>query len=308
MSQSPLDGLMHLAQREGVDIRPTLLRVLTDLYVQSPKHSLSEQQQYSELASRLIEDVDDATREIVRTRLAAHPDAPQAVLERLAVQPLPPQATNDAPAEIAPAPSLETADTPHVEPAASPLAQRFMDAGSAERIEILCALEDSPLTPAPHPEPFRTGRAIAVLERASFAADQPAFTAELADALSLPPELAERIVGDASGEPLACAAKALGMPDEVFQRVLIFLKPEWSHSALAVFRLARLYETLNEHASLVMLAAWRGVSAERPRARYQPALYDDERRRARPAAAASVQPGSAPRTVTPAAERGNQRR
>jgi hypothetical protein len=303
MSQSPLDGLMHLAQREGVDIRPTLLRVLTDLYVQSPKHSLAEQQQYSELATRLIADVDDATREIVRTRLAAHPDAPQAVLERLAVQPLPPQATDDASAEAATAPSAEASDTPRVEPASSSLAQRFMDAGSAERIEILCALEDSPLPPAQRPDPFRAGRAIAVLERLSFAADQPEFVAELTKALSLPPELAARIVGDASGEPLACAAKALGMPDDVFQRVLIFLKPEWGHSALAVFRLARLFETLNEHAALVMLAAWRGAAAERPRAKHQPTLYDDERRRARPAAGASVQPGSAPRTVTPAAER-----
>lgn len=183
-----------------------------------------------------------------------------------------------------------------------------MNADSAERIEILRTLEDSPLMPASRPEPLRAGRAIAVLERASFAADQPAFIAELADALSLPLELAGRIVGDMSGEPLACAAKALGMPEAVFQRVLIFLKPEWGQSVLAVFRLARLFETLNENAALAMLAAWRGASAERPRAKYQPALYDDERRRARPAAGKSVQPGSAPRTVTPAAERNNQRK
>ena len=39
MTASPLfpgfDGLMTLSRREGVDIRPTLLRVLTDLYVQA---------------------------------------------------------------------------------------------------------------------------------------------------------------------------------------------------------------------------------------------------------------------------------
>ena len=42
MKSSPdpkLDGLVDLACRDGVDIRPTLLRVLTDLYVQKPKHS-----------------------------------------------------------------------------------------------------------------------------------------------------------------------------------------------------------------------------------------------------------------------------
>ena len=37
----PLDGLVDLACRDGVDIRPTLLRVLTDLYVQKPTHSAS---------------------------------------------------------------------------------------------------------------------------------------------------------------------------------------------------------------------------------------------------------------------------
>ena len=37
-----LDGLVDLACRDGVDIRPTLLRVLTDLYVQKRSHSADE--------------------------------------------------------------------------------------------------------------------------------------------------------------------------------------------------------------------------------------------------------------------------
>ncbi len=51
----PLDGLVDLACRDGVDIRPTLLRVLTDLYVQKPTHSADEETQYVELALGLIE-------------------------------------------------------------------------------------------------------------------------------------------------------------------------------------------------------------------------------------------------------------
>ena len=31
-----LDGLTELANRDGVDIKPTLLRVMTDLYAQKP--------------------------------------------------------------------------------------------------------------------------------------------------------------------------------------------------------------------------------------------------------------------------------
>ncbi|MEI9803915.1 MAG: hypothetical protein WDN48_04915 [Pseudolabrys sp.] len=41
-SHPPLDGLLDLACRDGVEIRPTLLRVLTDLYVQKPTHSAAE--------------------------------------------------------------------------------------------------------------------------------------------------------------------------------------------------------------------------------------------------------------------------
>ena len=67
------DGLMTLSRREGVDVRPTLLRVLTDLYVQTASHTIEEDQQFSELASRLIDEVDDATRAAVRARLSVYP-------------------------------------------------------------------------------------------------------------------------------------------------------------------------------------------------------------------------------------------
>jgi hypothetical protein len=63
---------------------------------------------------------------------------------------------------------------------------------------------------------------------------------------------------------------------------------------LDVYRLARLYDVLSERAALVMLAAWRGASVAQTRAKYRPALYDDERQRARaatPQARPSVQPG-----------------
>jgi hypothetical protein len=40
------DGLLTLSRREGVDVRPTLLRVLTDLYVQAPNHTIDEEKQF----------------------------------------------------------------------------------------------------------------------------------------------------------------------------------------------------------------------------------------------------------------------
>jgi uncharacterized protein (DUF2336 family) len=79
-----LEGLTNLARRSGVDIRPTLVRVLTDLYVQKAIHTLEEEQHYTELVLRLIEGVDLATRAIVARRLASYPAAPQKIIERLA--------------------------------------------------------------------------------------------------------------------------------------------------------------------------------------------------------------------------------
>jgi uncharacterized protein (DUF2336 family) len=79
-----LEGLTNLARRSGVDIRPTLVRVLTDLYVQKAVHTREEEQHYTELVLRLIEGVDLATRAMVARKLASYPAAPQKVVERLA--------------------------------------------------------------------------------------------------------------------------------------------------------------------------------------------------------------------------------
>ncbi len=91
------DGLMTLSRREGVDIRPTLLRVLTDLYVQADAHSADEERQFIELTSRLIDEVDDATRAAVRARLAIYPGTPAEVLRKLGLRP----AASDLPVPLA---------------------------------------------------------------------------------------------------------------------------------------------------------------------------------------------------------------
>src|SRR6202046_4301383 len=102
------DGLMTLSRREGVDIRPTLLRVLTDLYVQASAHSDEEARQFVELTSRLIDQVDDATRAAVRARLALYPATPAPVLKQLGAKPAHPYRRVPLAREI-PAPSLPKA-------------------------------------------------------------------------------------------------------------------------------------------------------------------------------------------------------
>lgn len=319
------DGLMTLSRREGVDIRPTLLRVLTDLYVQASAHSADEERQFVELTSRLIDQVDDATRAAVRARLAIYPATPAEIMDKLGLRRSPPDQKLPLAAAIATAPASAPASAPAVrEPTeaelriASSLAMRpndaaeisdmFFSSSASERALILHNLADTPLKASPRIPAARAARALHILEMAAFAEDTDNFTLELGEALILPQRIAVQVVGDPGGEPLACALKALDMPSAIFQRVLLFLNPEFGSSVHNVYRLSRLYDRLSERSALVMLAAWRGSTMAVTRAKYRAALYDDERHRARAMgspARPAVQPGTAPavRTGTDGAKR-----
>lgn len=78
------DGLADLGRRDGIDIRPVLVRVLTDLYVQKPRHTAEEERNYIELMLRFIGMTDMATRSNVARKLAGYAGAPLAVVQRLA--------------------------------------------------------------------------------------------------------------------------------------------------------------------------------------------------------------------------------
>jgi uncharacterized protein DUF2336 len=312
MTKSPLfsgfDGLMNLSRREGVDIRPTLLRVLADLYVQTNSHSEQEARQFVELTSRLIDQVDDATRAAVRARLALYPATPAPVLKHLGLKPsrpdqraLPAHDNSAAPASeagFAPELAKSSGEVPprmtsnlSMQPTdAAEISGMFFTASSSERVLMLHNLAETPLKASPRVPAHRTERAIEALEMAAFVADVENFTLELGETLILPWKLATQVVNDPTGEPLTCAMKALGMPGYVFQRVLLFLKPEIGTSVNTVYRLSRLYDVLKERSALIMLAAWRGSTMVVTRAQYRSSLYDDERNRARSAATQSRTP------------------
>jgi len=318
MTATPLfpgfDGLMTLSRREGVDIRPTLLRVLTDLYVQASAHSGDEERQFIELASRLIEEVDDATRAAVRARLAIYPATPTEILNKLGLRRTHPgqimpvaSAIPTFPAEIPPAKApteaqLRMASNLSMRPNdAAEISDMFFSASASERALILHNLNETPLKASARIPAARAARAIETLEMAAFAEDTENFALELGEALILTARIATQVVNDPGGEPLACAARALDMPSPVFQRVLMFLNPEFGSSVQYVYRLSRLYDRLSERSALVMLAAWRGSTMAVTRAKYRPSLYDDERNRVRAAPAQTrpaVQPGTAPAVRT----------
>jgi Uncharacterised protein conserved in bacteria (DUF2336) len=291
-----LDGLMTLSRREGVDIRPTLLRVLTDLYVQARTHSEEEARQFIELTSRLIDQVDDATRAAVRARLAIYPGTPHEVLKKLGLKPASPDPVMPAASGIPVQPPTSTPVKPPSEAQlriasnlsmqpkdAAEISDMFFGAGASERALILHNLSQTPLKASARIPTARAVRAIQTLEMAAFAVDIENFTLEIGEALILPARIAAQVVNDPGGEPLACAAKALDMPSAAFQRVLLFLKPEFGSAVNTVYRLSRLYDQLSERSALIMLAAWRGSTMAVTRAKYQPSLYDDERHRVRTA-------------------------
>jgi hypothetical protein len=316
------DGLMTLSRREGVDIRPTLLRVLTDLYVQASAHSADEERQFVELTSRLIDQVDDATRAAVRARLAVYPATPAEIMDKLGLRRSSPRPTMpvapamaaatppEAPAAKAPTEAqLRMASSLSMRPNdAAEISDMFFAANASERALILHNLSETPLKASARIPAARAVRAVQILEMAAYAQDTESFALEIGEALILPARIAAQVVNDPGGEPLACAARALDMPSAAFQRILMFLNPEFGSSVQNVYRLSRLYDRLSERSALVMLAAWRGSTMAVSRAKYRPALYDDERNRARAAAPQTrpaVQPGSAPaiRTGTDSSKR-----
>src|SRR5258708_36611173 len=77
-----LEGLLDHRQRDGFDIRPTLLRVLTDLYLQKPSHPPDDERYYTELALRLINSTDMPARAAVAERLAPYAAAPRPAILR----------------------------------------------------------------------------------------------------------------------------------------------------------------------------------------------------------------------------------
>ena len=266
-----LDGLVTLASRDGVDIKPTLLRVMTDLYVQKSRHSAEEERHYTELALRLIDAVDTHTRAAVTKKLSAYAAPPAAVMRRL--NPTPDHAAGDQAAAAAVplrAPAAER--TPVVE-----LCEIFFGATAEERKLILLNLEYSQIAPADPIPALTSGPAIQRLELAALAHNGAGFAQELERALGISNELARRLFEDGSGEPIVIACRALAMPEDILQRVLLCLNPVISQSVLRVYELARLHEELSPGAALRMLAIWRASHkrSSHPRASAQPIARRD---------------------------------
>ncbi|MBV8793190.1 MAG: hypothetical protein JO205_02805 [Pseudolabrys sp.] len=266
-----LQGLIDLACHKGVDVRSTLLRVLTDLYVQKPAHAPDEEAQYIELALPLIGSADAVTRTTVAARLASYPAAPSAVLEQLARVT---GYTVTAPARAEKRePEVKRPETEH------DLTELFFKSSQEER-RLILANFDVAIPARRTASPVNHATTHKLLEAAALTRNKAEFAHILRRALGVSESLAGRIVDDASGEPLIVAVKALAMPTALLQRVLLFLDQSIGQSVERVYDLANLYEELNIPTAEAMLDIWRN-KASMPR--HQSVYHQDERRGAREA-------------------------
>lgn len=350
-STAGLEGLFDL-DRKGVDIRPTLLRVLTDQYLSSPVHSLDEERHYTELAMRLIDETDIATRAAVSVRLAPQACAPRPIILQLARDvlevaepvllhapgltvadcdaiiaergqvyaeilkrrgktPGPPPAATPSPkrppmsaeafaAALQPLRSLHapagtpaptssvTADdgasaavaTPETaagqafaatatgetlpaaeieDAAARELSELFFAAGSSERRLILISLDFAAWPGAAPPAALQRSD-IWRMETAALRHHTATLIRELERALGFSQQLARRVIEDDQGEPIVAAAKAMAMPADVLQRIVLFLNPRVGQSVDRVYQLSSLYTEISVEAARRLVAILRAAA------------------------------------------------
>jgi hypothetical protein len=306
-----LEALTELGSRDGYDMRPTLLRVLTDLYVHRSNHTTAEERHYTELALRLLEAVDVQTRVAVAQRLARYASPPLRVMQwllrdlprvagELRAHPLlhpaaptgavAPSPAAGALAETAAAPREDlAAEVPRViDPAtAGKLNELFFAASAGERRLILLNLHTVAPIAATRVRVVRDPSLVRQLETAALARKREDFALHLARALYISRQQARRIAADDLGEPVVAAAKALGIPHHVLYRMLMFLNPVVGHSVARVHALAALFDEMPLPAAQSMVVIWQALrQEERMPAKHRPLAWDDAaRRHARPGAA-----------------------
>jgi hypothetical protein len=289
-----LEDLVDVGQDTEIDMRPTLLRVLTDLYLQRPVHTPEDERYYTELALRLIDAADVPTRAALAARLATYPAAPRPLVLRLArdrmeiAAPLLKQSaalTKDDLAEIAAelggmyaelvaARSLEQPH-PHVQETserdaareAVELSELFYAAGASERRWILLNLDYAPIAPAEPPVAIQRAD-IWRLETAALQHNTETVLREMGRTLGLSRVQVTRILSDEGGEPIVVAARAMSVPADVLQRMLLFINAGVGYSVDRVYELSDLFAQLSPASARRMLAIWRAADA-RPTVRTQ---------------------------------------
>jgi hypothetical protein len=275
--------LIELDEPPSAGMTARLLLALTALYIQRPTHTAEEQEQYSELALRLIDKVEAATRTAAAGMLRRHPDAPAEVVEQLggtqcwrdggdasggphstpdqhcadnqSCESNPRLAAGQDASTAAPSDASATGPPPR-EGGEEVFGEAFFAAPPAERRRLLTLMacrygDDAAAVPEDNTGAFESVDVAALHGRTG------EFTCEFERLIDIPRSLCERIVNDLSGEPMVVAAKAACMPIAILQRILLLVCAAATHPVERVYDLTELYHDLDGRAARDLLAQWR---------------------------------------------------
>jgi hypothetical protein len=283
-----LEQLLDLGW-DWIDTRATLLRVLTDLYLQRITHTPEEEHYYTELALRLIEAADVSERAALAGRLAAYPSAPAPVVRRLARDVI-----EVAGPILEHSPCITAADLEAIAeerggahariiaaraPAAAgnaakalarELSELFYAAAAPERRLILINLDYASLVPW-RPVGALQRADMRRLESAALQHNAETLIRELGRTLGLSRAQGRRIVNDELGEPMVVAARALTLPVDALQRMLLFMSPWAGQSVDRIYQLSGLHGEISLDAARRLVGIWRDAEeAETGQAQYEP--------------------------------------
>src|SRR5262249_31229951 len=138
------------------------------------------------------------------------------------------------------------------------LNELFFGASPAERRLIVINLDYSNAAQAD--QQSNLPGANSALEAAALQGRLDEFIRELERALKISREHAQRIVNDLSGEPLVVAARALAMPIDILQRILLCVNPAIGHSVRRVYGLTALYKDMSPASAWRLVGIWRAAS------------------------------------------------
>ncbi|PSC04543.1 hypothetical protein SLNSH_13690 [Alsobacter soli] len=328
-----LHGLLAIAREEGLDMKPVLLRVLTDLYIAVPAHSSDEVAQFREIAGTLAAQVDTETAMVVACKLAGYAHTPhevgEAILDRgddssrilladarwISASTLITQAAvgdRMMAAAVAARAHLDpdlvrllldrhdplidvtlAANTALVLPtdvrdallerardeealAVAMLARTdltgadrsvlFLAADRETRARIIDDAERlAGLSARPRAPRIASEDLVASLETAALYDDGQSFAQILSLALGAAPDKARRLLADRSGEALALALVALGVPEETSARIFMFRDPLIGHSTERVRALVDLTRRISPGAAERLVVAMLGGGRAQPR-------------------------------------------
>ena len=77
--EQQLAGLKSLSETSRLDMKPVMMRVLTDLFVSKPHHAPDDVVQFAEISARILDQVDEDTLELVARKLGPHPQTPDSL-------------------------------------------------------------------------------------------------------------------------------------------------------------------------------------------------------------------------------------